>query len=76
LQDLPDTDNACFNVSRRDTTDPYVELSIGSTSLLKTTVERNSLHPYWNEKFLVFVCHNAAHILVQVGWPGNMCKKL
>ena len=29
-------------------------------------MERNCIHPRWNEKFVVSVCHNAQHIVVMV----------
>ena len=63
---LPDTDTAFFNISRDDVTDPFVEVSVGKTALLKTAVIRNCLDPVWDEKFSVPVCHNASCIKVQV----------
>ena len=35
-QDLPDTDNIFFNISRGDLTDPYLELRLAGHSVLKT----------------------------------------
>ena len=51
-ENLPDTDGA-FNL-----TDPYVVCQVGSTRLLKTNYVTDCLHPDWNEKFDVFVCHH------------------
>jgi len=65
-KDLPDTDNAFFNISRGDLTDPYVELELADTSLIKTSVIRNSLNPHWDEKFTVPLCHNASHFIAKV----------
>jgi len=50
-KDLPDTDNAFFNISRGDLTDPYLEVKIDNTSLLKTSVKKNCLNPVWDEQF-------------------------
>ena len=65
-KDLPDTDNAFFNISRGDLTDPYLELKIGDTSLLKTSVKKNCLDPVWDERFTVPVCHYCAVLDVKV----------
>ena len=65
-KDLPDTDNSFFNISRGDLTDPYLELELGHTSLLKTSVIKNCLDPHWNEKFSVPVCHNAKFLVIKV----------
>ena len=65
-KDLPDTDNSFFNISRGDLTDPYLELELGHTSLLKTSVKKNCLDPHWNEKFSVPVCHNAKFLIAKV----------
>ena len=65
-KDLPDTDNAFFNISRGDLTDPYVELELADTSLIKTSVIRNNLNPHWDEKFTVPLCHNANFFIAKV----------
>ena len=65
-KNLPDTDNFFFNISRGDLTDPYLELSLGPASLIKTRVIRNCLDPVWDEKFNVSVCHYADAITVKV----------
>jgi len=65
-KDLPDTDNAFFNISRGDLTDPYVELRIGDSSLLKTSVIKNCLDPVWDEHFRVPVCHYCSSLDIWV----------
>jgi len=65
-KDLPDMDNVFFNISRGDLTDPYLELNIGDTCLLKTKVIRNNLAPHWDEKFTVPLCHNANNFVAKV----------
>ena len=65
-KDLPDTDNAFFNISRGDLTDPYVEVKIANCSLLKTSVKKNCLNPVWNEEFSIPVCHYCSNLEVKV----------
>ena len=64
---MPDTDNAFFNISRGDLTDPFLQVSIGSASPIKTNVVLNSLNPEWNENFSVPLCHYAEIVKVKVG---------
>ena len=64
--DLPDTDNAFFNIERGDYTDPFVIISIGETQILKTAYTPNNLEPRWNEKFSIPVCHRASCLKVLV----------
>ena len=65
-KDLPDTDNAFFNISRGDLTDPYLEVKIDNTSLLKTSVKKNCLNPVWDEQFSVPVCHSCIELEIKV----------
>jgi len=65
-KDLPDTDNLFYNISRGDVSDPFVELCIESSSLLKTAVKKNCLNPHWDEKFTVPLCHNALFFVAYV----------
>ena len=64
--DLPDTDNAFFNIDRGDYTDPFVIISLGETQILKTAYIPNNLEPRWNEKFSIPVCHRASCLKVMV----------
>ena len=65
-RDLPDTDNAFFNISRGDWTDPYVVVYLDKTELCKTAYLMNNLNPVWNERFSVDVCHHASSLRVKV----------
>ena len=65
-RDLPDTDNMFFNISRGDLTDPYLEVVLGPSSVVKTSVKRNCLDPVWNEKFTVEVCNPCEEVKVKV----------
>ena len=65
-KDLPDTDNLLFNLVRGDLTDTYLEVCLGTASLAKTAVIRNSLSPVWNEEFSVAVCHHSPVITIKV----------
>ena len=65
-RDLPDTDNAFFNISRGDWTDPYVVVYLDKTELCKTAYLMNNLNPVWNERFSVDVCHHANHLRLSV----------
>ena len=51
-KNLPDTDWAS------NLTDPYVVCQVGSARLLKTKYLEDNLHPDWNEKFDIVVCHH------------------
>ena len=44
-EDLPDTDNLFFNISRGDLTDPYVEVRVAGHSLLKSRYSSPSSPP-------------------------------
>ena len=59
-RDLPNTDNAFFNIDRGDVTDPFVTISLGEVPLLKTAYLPNTLDPRWDEKFSIPVCHRAS----------------
>jgi len=65
-RDLPDTDNTFFNISRGDLTDPYLEVEISNTDLLKTDFKHNDLNPKWDEKFNIPVCHSADVLMFKV----------
>ena len=65
-RDLPDTDNAFFNISRGDLTDPYLEIALGPSSVVKTSVKWNCLNPVWNEKFTVDVCNPCHEVRIKV----------
>ena len=65
-RDLPDTDNMFFNIARGDLTDPYLEVLLGPSSLVKTSVKKNCLDPVWNEKFTVEVCNPCEEVKVKV----------
>lgn len=65
-ENLPDTDNVFFNIARGDLTDPYLEVCLGTASLAKTAVIRNSLAPVWNEEFCVAVCHHCPVVTIKV----------
>ena len=43
-----------------------MELKIGDTSLLKTSVKKNCLNPVWDEQFTVPVCHYCSSLDVKV----------
>ena len=64
--DLPDTDTAFVNIDRKDYTDPYVVGNLGTARVFKTRYVCNSLNPEWNEKFDVYVCHEASCLKIHV----------
>ena len=66
-RDLPDTDLICG-----DLTDPFLEVFLGPSSLLKTSVKENCLEPVWNEKFSIEVCHPCQEIKVEVKDKENI----
>ena len=43
LRDLPDTDNAFFNIERGDLTDPFVTVTLDDVHLLKTAYIRQGM---------------------------------
>ena len=70
-RDLPDTDNALFNIARGDWTDPFVEVGLVCSGcvvhLCKTAYLNNTVNPEWEEEtFRVPVCHHAEKIRVNV----------
>ena len=71
-RDLPDTDNALFNISRGDWTDPFVEIGLvgrdnNVVHVCKTAYLKNNLDPEWDDEiFRVPVCHHASSLRVNV----------
>ena len=71
-KELPDTDQALWNVLGKDITDPYVVGEIeregaNPFQLFKTKVIENSLTPVWNETFTIIgVDHKSEHITIRV----------
>ena len=65
-QNLPDTDTAFFNISSKDYTDPFVTCDFGAARLLKTKYINNCLNPRWDEKFDLYVCHQASTFDIKV----------
>ncbi len=63
---LPDWDTAFFNISGKDTTDPYVCGELGHARLFKTKYVENELNPKWDEVFDVYVCHYATTLRIHV----------
>ena len=57
-KDLPDMEGFLSKmVNKKDVTDPFVEIKLGSAKLAKTKMVLNSLDPVWNESFRIEVCH-------------------
>ena len=46
--------------------DPFLQVSLGASSIIKTSVKTNDLNPEWNEKFIVPVCHHADILKIKV----------
>ena len=65
-EDLPDTDTAFFNFSKKDVTDPFVSGELGGVWLFKTRYINNQLNPVWDEKFSIPVCQEAENITINV----------
>ena len=63
---LPDTDTAFFNISGKDFTDPFAVLDVGTARVLKTKYINNELNPKWDEKFDIYVCHQASAVTFKV----------
>ena len=57
-RDLPDMEGFLSKmVNKKDVTDPFVEIKLGSAKLAKTKMILNSLCPVWNESFRIELCH-------------------
>ena len=57
-KDLPDMEGFLSKlVNKKDVTDPFVEIKLGSAKLAKTKMILNSLSPVWNECFRIELCH-------------------
>ena len=55
---LPDMDSWVSKlVNRNDVTDAFIDITIGTAKLIKSTVINNDLNPVWNEFYRVEVCH-------------------
>ena len=65
-EDLPDTDTAFFNLSKKDKTDPFVTGELGDVWLFKTRCIKNSLIPVFQEKFSIPVCQEAENITINI----------
>ena len=67
--DFPEPDTALFNINRKDYTDPYVVGDLGTARLFKTRYVckiQKFKNPEWNEKFDVYVCHEASCLKIHV----------
>ena len=65
-KDLPDTDNAFWNINSKDVTDPFVHGEIGEARLFKTDYKNNTLTPSYEETFNVHVCHSTKSVDITV----------
>ena len=65
-EDLPDTDTAFWNISKKDKTDPFVSAEFGPQWLFKTRYINNTLNPVWEERFSLPVCQVADVITISV----------
>ncbi len=55
-RNLPDMEGWMSKlVDKKDVTDPFVDVRIGTAKLVKTSVIDNSLDPVWNEDFRIEV---------------------
>ena len=57
-KNLPDMEGFLSKlVDKKDVTDPFVDIKLGSAKLGKTSMVLNSLSPVWDETFRIEVCH-------------------
>uniref|UniRef100_A0A6A7FYI4 phospholipase D n=3 Tax=Hirondellea gigas TaxID=1518452 RepID=A0A6A7FYI4_9CRUS len=65
-QDLPDCDTAFFNISGKDTSDPYAQVKLGTNVICKTAYINNNINPIWQESYRIPICHEVDIIKVMV----------
>ena len=71
---LPDLSDIFSNIGRshKKLLNPFLQVSLGSSSLIKTDVKLNELYPVWNEEISIPVCHYAHILKVEVkDWEHN-----
>ena len=57
-RDLPDMEGRLSKLfNKKDVTDPFVDITLGSAKLAKTKMILNSLCPVWDETFRIELCH-------------------
>lgn len=55
-ENLPDMDRCCFNIHKKDTSDPYVNIYLGHSRMATTKHLDNDVNPKWNQKITFDVC--------------------
>ena len=63
-KDLPDMEGRLSKLfNKKDVTDPFVDITLGSAKLAKTKMILNSLCPVWDETFRIELCHFVSYFL-------------
>ena len=70
-ENLPDTDNALFNIFVKDVTDPYVLAEICNEGapnyeLFRTNYIKNDLNPVWDTKYNIDIKKHVEHLTIQI----------
>ena len=74
---LPDMEGFLSKlVSKKDVTDPFVDIKLGKAKVGKTSMVLNSLSPIWNETYHIEVCHCVESLKFEVKDQDHLYSEL